>query len=143
MAQCAICNKPLTDSLSVDRGIGPDCWENLENEIAKNSSRFADRYCGKFNGDVVLMRGIDGAPLTNIPHRIILHSPTGYEWGYSGQGPADLALNILWQFTRADVALKWHQDFKHEFLTKMPKDGKTIKGEQIRRWIAGKTMTLF
>lgn len=29
-----------------------------------------------------------------LPH-VILHSPTGFEWGYGGQGPADLALSIL------------------------------------------------
>lgn len=27
--------------------------------------------------------------------RVVLHSPTGFEWGYGGSGPADLALSIL------------------------------------------------
>lgn len=30
----------------------------------------------------------------SLPH-IVLHSPTGFEWGYEGSGPADLALSIL------------------------------------------------
>lgn len=30
-----------------------------------------------------------------LRHRIVYHSPTGFEWGYAGSGPADLALNIL------------------------------------------------
>ena len=31
---------------------------------------------------------------TNVPHNIVYHSPTGFEWGYAGSGPADLALNL-------------------------------------------------
>lgn len=31
------------------------------------------------------------APLRHV----MLHSPTGFEWGYGGSGPADLALSIL------------------------------------------------
>ncbi|CAB3754173.1 DUF6166 domain-containing protein [Paraburkholderia humisilvae] len=30
----------------------------------------------------------------NVPH-VRLHSPTGYECGYPGSGPADLALSVL------------------------------------------------
>ncbi len=32
---------------------------------------------------------------TNVPHLVEDHSPDGYEWGYGGSGPADLALNII------------------------------------------------
>lgn len=32
---------------------------------------------------------------TNIPHRIKHHSPTGFNVGYAGSGPADFALNIV------------------------------------------------
>lgn len=28
-------------------------------------------------------------------HHLVVHSPTGFEWGYHGSGPADLALSIL------------------------------------------------
>lgn len=31
---------------------------------------------------------------TNVPHNIVYHSPTGFEWGYYGSGPAELALNL-------------------------------------------------
>lgn len=31
---------------------------------------------------------------TNVPQDIVYHSPTGFEWGYGGSGPADLALNL-------------------------------------------------
>lgn len=29
-----------------------------------------------------------------LPH-VVRHSPTGFEWGYGGSGPADLAYSIL------------------------------------------------
>jgi len=31
---------------------------------------------------------------TNVPHNIVYHSPTGFEWGYGGSGPSELALNL-------------------------------------------------
>ena len=30
-----------------------------------------------------------------LKHRVY-HSPTGFEWGFEGSGPADLARSILW-----------------------------------------------
>ncbi len=140
---CVLCNKPITDPQSMERGVGPDCWEQLRADLEKNTGRFVDRYCGKFDGDVVLMRGTDGAPMSNIPHKVLMHSPTGYEWGFNGKGPADLALNILLQFARADVAIRWHQQFKHDFLVKLPKEGGKLSGKLVRKWLEGKTLTLF
>ena len=29
MGHCGRCNRPLTDPLSIERGIGPDCWEMM------------------------------------------------------------------------------------------------------------------
>lgn len=31
---------------------------------------------------------------TNVPHNVVYHSPTGFEWGYGGSGPTELALNL-------------------------------------------------
>ncbi len=36
-----------------------------------------------------------GVAHSNLPHTIDWHSPSGFEWGYSGSGPAELALNLL------------------------------------------------
>ena len=55
------------------------------------------------------------------------HSPDGFEWGYAGSGPADLALSILAHYfketylnthyikkhgTQKSKAWKYHQPFK-------------------------------
>jgi hypothetical protein len=46
-------------------------------------------------------RGADGILRCNIPQRHKHHSPTGFECGFAGSGPADLALNILALFIPA------------------------------------------
>ena len=41
------------------------------------------------------------------------HSPTGFEWGYGGSGPAQLALAILAERLSDDaMAVRLHQAFK-------------------------------
>lgn len=41
------------------------------------------------------------------------HSPDGFEWGYGGSGPAQLALAILADYLKDDEnALRLYQDFK-------------------------------
>lgn len=45
------------------------------------------------------------------------HSPSGFEWGYSGSGPAQLALAILLDYScDEEVALEHYQAFKSEHL---------------------------
>lgn len=67
-----------------------------------------------------------------VPH-VLWHSPNGFEYGYMGSGPADLALSILAHFYLLDATelakriritfghdlselerrvVQWHQDFK-------------------------------
>src|SRR6266436_5928682 len=50
--------------------------------------------------------------LRHIPY----HSPDGFEWGYGGSGPADLALNILGLFVAPPEAWRWHQHYKGDVL---------------------------
>lgn len=45
------------------------------------------------------------------------HSPTGFEYGYGGSGPAQLALAILADVLGNDaLALRHHQDFKWAYI---------------------------
>lgn len=91
---------------------------------------------------------------TNVPHTVIHHSPTGFEWGYGGSGPADLALNILEHYfsvmsiegPRVDCyrgtvcAWAWvlHQDFNRDFIATMPKEGGRILWEDVAGWVNSK-----
>lgn len=89
---------------------------------------------------------------TNVPVTVICHSPSGYEWGYRGSGPSDLALNILnwlvppgadgmepvrcWNGACSRTAWALHHDFKESFLAGMPREGGEIPGTVVLTWIA-------
>ena len=52
------------------------------------------------------------------------HSPTGFEWGYGGSGPAQLALAICADHLQNDeLALKVYQYFKANVIAGQPKEG--------------------
>ena len=45
------------------------------------------------------------------------HSPDGFQWGYGGSGPAQLALALLLDATGASApAVHWHQSFKSQYV---------------------------
>jgi hypothetical protein len=51
------------------------------------------------------------------------HSPDGFEWGYHGSGPAQLALAILADALNNDRrALSLYQQFKREAIAVQPRD---------------------
>ena len=100
---------------------------------------------------VVIKRLPDGKIATNVPRTIVVHSPSGFEIGYAGSGPADFALNILHLFcfpigdgkkamngaTYSRRAFELHQQFKRDFLqTDIPPGGTLeIGGDIITKWI--------
>ena len=90
-----------------------------------------------WNEDIVCTRQ-GGEMRTNVPRRIVRHSPTGFGWGYGGSGPADLALNILSIFIGQAEAEGYYQDFKFEVVAKVPYEGGTIKRDDILKWIETK-----
>lgn len=60
-----------------------------------------------------------------LPLRLDLfnHSPTGFEWGYAGSGPAQTALAILADATGDDqLALRLHQRFKFDRIATLQRD---------------------
>lgn len=87
---------------------------------------------------------------TNVPHLVVHHSPNGFEFGYGGSGPADLALNVCqWYldlihyqgektqcFDGNCWSLAWvlHQDFKRAFIAGAPHEGTVIPFNQIKYW---------
>lgn len=99
---------------------------------------------------VVVDDGISARPL---PH-VVWHSPDGFEWGYPGSGPADLALSILAhaagerqsaaqakQFdpSACTRAVHFHQEFKREFIATLPRDsGWQMEAETVRAWLAAR-----
>jgi len=85
--------------------------------------------------DIVCWRDMDGGVHVNVPQDIVYHSPTGLEFGYEGLGPADLALNILAPIVGEPDARRLHQQFKTDFVAKLPRQGGTITAQQIGDWL--------
>ena len=86
--------------------------------------------------------GIGGGPQTPIeselPLRLDLanHSPTGFEWGYLGSGPAQLALAMLAAYRKDDDwALRHYQLFKDDFVSKFPHTNFKVTREEIDDWV--------
>ena len=94
------------------------------------------RYEGRREGHAADVT-VDGRPL-NPRLDLWNHSPSGFEWGYGGSGPAQLALALLADHLgNDDTAIGLHQDFKSRVVASLPYRGWTLTGEQIRNALAG------
>ena len=65
------------------------------------------------------------------------HSPDGFNWGYSGSGPSQLALAILLDFTGDEhLATFRYQDFKFAYVAQWDAESDwQIAGGEIRLWL--------
>ena len=87
-------------------------------------------YRGRRMEDTAIVT-VNGKPL-NPRHDLQNHSPNGFEWGYGGSGPAQLALAILADHLRNDqLALANYQPFKFEVVAGLKDDEWVLTGEQI------------
>lgn len=160
MTTCFICHRELKDPKSIERGTGPICAGRhaQDAEIAKRD-KFADENDPTpFTVGLVMRRGGKRGdadrtqmPITNIPHLVVHHSPDGFEFGYGGSGPADLALNACQLYLNATgyqgrtsqcydgscytLAWRLHQDFKRAFIETAPHWGAVIPFERIEAWM--------
>jgi hypothetical protein len=74
---------------------------------------------------------VNGHPLCHI-HK---HS-SEMTWGYSGSGPADLALSILTDYLGDEErAFQLHQQFKRHFVAGFDTSSWTLDSEQIENWL--------
>lgn len=73
-----------------------------------------------------------------LPLRLDLwnHSPDGFEWGYGGSGPAQLALAMLCYIGVPDeLAVRFHQDFKWDVIAKLDRDEWVVTVDQVKAWV--------
>lgn len=65
------------------------------------------------------------------------HSPDGFEWGYAGSGPAQLALAILADALGDDErAIRLHQQFKFTFVVSFGESW-SMNASDVRAWARG------
>jgi hypothetical protein len=78
----------------------------------------------------------DGEPLSPAPsQKLYNHSPDGFQWGYGGSGPTQLALALLLDATGdPELSVRLHQDFKEAFVATWDEKWE-ITTEQIKSWI--------
>lgn len=69
----------------------------------------------------VVVRVQEGASITFLRHHV-RHSPTGFEWGYGGSGPADLARSILADHLGYLPPAALYQNFKANVIAHLPLD---------------------
>jgi len=139
---CQRCHRPLSNPASRKVGFGPVCAAimgvKLEHDSAPvQPSLFPDTCPVRWgDADIVLSRDERGYAQVNVPHNLVHHSPTGFEWGYGGSGPADLALNILALFVPVQDAMRLHQQYKWDLIASFPREGGVITSASVREWIA-------
>lgn len=128
---CSTCQKPLPAG---DDPVDGECdLSHPGKAIPRNYREFlpgSDRL-----EPIVLRREPGVGAVVNIPQRYVVHSPTGFEWGYHGSGPADLALNILALFVAPPEAYRLHQFYKEDVIAKIPFEGAVIEPQEVRDWI--------
>lgn len=91
--------------------------------------RTGDCYISVFGGDSrTLRKRLD----------LVNHSPTGFDWGYAGNGPAQLALALLADALENDeLAVRLHQQFKRACIATLERKARWQMSEQdIRDWAA-------
>jgi len=71
---------------------------------------YTDR--GDADDGVVVLVFADGQRPYRLRH-LIVHSPSGVNWGYNGSGPADLALAILADYLGETTAIPAHERYDH------------------------------
>jgi hypothetical protein len=92
-------------------------------------------YEGIRTEDGIVEVTVDGRPL-DPRFDLRRHSPTGFEFGYGGSGPSQLALAILADALGDDEQAQQHyQRFKREKISRLEESPWVITQEEVRRWI--------
>jgi hypothetical protein len=127
-------------------------WE--EDEARRIAAAFATEPVSAGSGSSttqVLKMTEDG--IEPLPH-VVRHSPTGFEWGYGGSGPADLALSIVCDVLGLQGEGRWaeylrpikggervvpeppYQAFKFERIARLDRDEPwSISADEVREFL--------
>lgn len=103
-------------------------------------------------GNIILVRTeVLNAHVIGVEQKCVWHSPDGFEWGYGGSGPADLALNILEEYfkrmgfkggrtkvfkgTCFKLAARLHQQFKWDMIAPLDRAGAVLSWNDVHEWV--------
>jgi hypothetical protein len=110
-----------------------------------------ERHADALIEGVTCWRAPDGTARSSIQQRHVHYAPKGFDWGFGGSGPADLALNVLALFlplapdaigvalrdgsSVSEAAWALHQAFKYDLIATLPRLGGNISAKTIQDWI--------
>lgn len=64
------------------------------------------------------------------------HSPDGFEWGYGGSGPSELALSLLADHLGFEPEPWLYQQFKSEVVSRLRHDGWALGSADLAAWLS-------
>jgi hypothetical protein len=95
-------------------------------------------YVGRrMKGDKCVVSIIEDTKTRTLPlmRRVRSHS-LAFEWGYSGSGPAQLALALLCDYLKdTEKALRLYQAFKFMVVAGLPKEGWRLTEDMIKSYV--------
>lgn len=108
-------------------------WEGIRKPLAENN---------------VVRMSVDSKLWANLPLYLeeVNHSPTGFEWGYNGSGPSQLAYAILRSYfeiedkldipTAISQAKRHYMRFKQAYVGKWKEEWE-ITSDEVWLWVGG------
>jgi len=95
------------------------------------------RWTGRRDADDFPVVEMDGQKFDALKSLTVrTHSPTGFEWGYEGSGPAQLALAIMLEIVGdVETAQLLYQSFKRDVIARLPEREWVLTEENCIRWL--------
>jgi len=103
---------------------------------------FAVKQNDGIGGQTVFFRNVPGGQIMTLlvepSQKIVNHSPDGFNWGYAGSGPAQLALAILLNVTSDPItASEYSAEFKNDYVQNWGRKFSVTRSE-ILDWLNAK-----
>ncbi|MCL4418325.1 MAG: DUF6166 domain-containing protein [Actinobacteria bacterium] len=70
-------------------------------------------------------------------------SPTGFNWGYGGAGPEQLAFALLFEFFGLEIARHLYMSFKMDVIAKLPKKNFKLEEKEVMKYVKEKASQYF
>jgi hypothetical protein len=104
--------------------------EEANVEIAKEDSHLFFSVGGRL---LISLQLTGQFPLFRARHKG--NSPSGFEWGYLGSGPAQLALAILCDYLgEPQLAVRFYEEFKEDIVARWKGDEWALTEQEIEEW---------